>query len=59
MKELLRFYRDAWRKAGHPGQGRVMLAFHCSARETMEEAVRVARKPLNHYLRTLVAAAAD
>jgi alkanesulfonate monooxygenase SsuD/methylene tetrahydromethanopterin reductase-like flavin-dependent oxidoreductase (luciferase family) len=59
MKELLRLYRDAWRKAGHPGQGRVMLAFHMFCAETMEEAVRVARQPLNHYLKTLVAAAAD
>ena len=59
MKELLRLYRDAWRKAGHSGQGRVMLAFHMFCAETMEEAVRVARQPLNHYLKTLVAAAAD
>src|SRR6266436_9534891 len=58
MKELLRLYRDAWRKAGHPGQGRVMLAFHMFCAETAEEAIRVARQPLNHYLKTLVAAAA-
>jgi natural product biosynthesis luciferase-like monooxygenase protein len=59
MKELIRLYRDAWRKAGYPGQGRVMLAFHMFCAETMEEAIRVARQPLNHYLKTLVAAAAD
>jgi natural product biosynthesis luciferase-like monooxygenase protein len=59
MKELLCLYRDAWRKADHPGQGRVMLAFHMFCAETMEEAIRVARQPLNHYLKTLVAAAAD
>jgi hypothetical protein len=59
MKELLRLYRDAWRKAGYPGQGRVMLAFHMFCAETMDEAIRVARQPLNHYLKTLVAAAAD
>jgi alkanesulfonate monooxygenase SsuD/methylene tetrahydromethanopterin reductase-like flavin-dependent oxidoreductase (luciferase family) len=59
MKELLRLYRDAWRKAGYPGQGRVMLAFHMFCAETVEEAIRVARQPLNHYLKTLVAAAAD
>src|SRR5262247_3062291 len=28
MKPLMKIYRDAWRDAGHPGQGRVMLAFH-------------------------------
>src|SRR5271165_3696067 len=27
MAELVKVYRDAWRAAGHPGQGRVMLAF--------------------------------
>jgi alkanesulfonate monooxygenase SsuD/methylene tetrahydromethanopterin reductase-like flavin-dependent oxidoreductase (luciferase family) len=59
MKELLRLYREAWRKAGYPGQGRVMLAFHMFCAETVEEAIRVARQPLNHYLKTLVAAAAD
>ena len=28
MAEHLGLYRDAWRSAGHPGDGRVMLAFH-------------------------------
>ena len=28
MKELLAAYREGWRSAGHPGSGRVMLAFH-------------------------------
>src|SRR6185437_517131 len=28
MRELIDIYRDAWRAAGHPGRGRVMLAFH-------------------------------
>ena len=28
MAELLKVYRDAWTAAGHPGRGRVMLAFH-------------------------------
>jgi alkanesulfonate monooxygenase SsuD/methylene tetrahydromethanopterin reductase-like flavin-dependent oxidoreductase (luciferase family) len=59
MKELLRVYREAWRNAGHPGQGRVMLAFHMLCAETVEEATRIARQPLNHYLKTLVAAAAE
>jgi alkanesulfonate monooxygenase SsuD/methylene tetrahydromethanopterin reductase-like flavin-dependent oxidoreductase (luciferase family) len=36
MKELLRLYRDAWRSAGYPGQGRVMLAFHMFCAETVE-----------------------
>jgi alkanesulfonate monooxygenase SsuD/methylene tetrahydromethanopterin reductase-like flavin-dependent oxidoreductase (luciferase family) len=52
-------YREAWRNAGHPGQGRVMLAFHMLCAETVDEATRIARRPLNHYLKTLVAAAAE
>jgi alkanesulfonate monooxygenase SsuD/methylene tetrahydromethanopterin reductase-like flavin-dependent oxidoreductase (luciferase family) len=59
MKELLGQYREAWRSAGHPGQGRVMLAFHMFCAETMDEAVAVAREPLNGYLHSLVDAASD
>src|SRR5208282_473048 len=59
MKELISLYREAWRTAGHQGRGRVMLAFHMLCCETREEAVRVAREPLNRYLKSLVAAASD
>lgn len=54
MRELLDTYRTAWRKAGHPGEGRIMLAFHMFCAETNIEAVEVAREPLNRYLRALV-----
>lgn len=57
MKELLGLYREAWRDAGHPGKGRVMLAFHMFCAPTRAEAQRAAREPLNHYLQSLVAAA--
>jgi natural product biosynthesis luciferase-like monooxygenase protein len=59
MRELIGLYRDAWRKGGHPGNGRVMLAFHMFCAETKAKAVRIAREPLNRYLKTLVAAASD
>jgi len=59
MRELVGIYRDAWRAAGHPGRGRVMLALHMFCAETMEEAVRVAREPLNAYLKSVVAAASE
>ncbi len=59
MKELIALYREAWRKGGHPGRGRVMLAFHMFCAESDAEAARVAREPLNRYLATLVAAASD
>jgi alkanesulfonate monooxygenase SsuD/methylene tetrahydromethanopterin reductase-like flavin-dependent oxidoreductase (luciferase family) len=59
MRELLGLYRDAWRAAGHPGRGRVMLAFHMFCAETADEAIRIAREPLNRYLRSVVAAASE
>lgn len=57
MKELLAMYRDAWKAAGHPGKGKVMLAFHMYCAPTKAEAVAVAREPLNRYLKSLVGAA--
>jgi alkanesulfonate monooxygenase SsuD/methylene tetrahydromethanopterin reductase-like flavin-dependent oxidoreductase (luciferase family) len=59
MRELVGLYRAAWRAAGHAGSGRVMLAFHMFCAETADEAVRVAREPLNRYLKSIVAAAAE
>ena len=57
MRELLGLYRDAWRSAGHPGNGRVMLAFHMFCHENHDEAVRIARDPLTRYLKSIVGAA--
>src|SRR5712671_2233094 len=59
MAELMKVYRDAWRAAGHPGQGRVMLAFHMFCAETREKAAEIAREPLNIYLKSIVNAASD
>jgi alkanesulfonate monooxygenase SsuD/methylene tetrahydromethanopterin reductase-like flavin-dependent oxidoreductase (luciferase family) len=59
LAALIGQYREAWRSAGHPGHGRVMLAFHMLCAETEAEAVAVARAPLNGYLASLVDAAGD
>jgi alkanesulfonate monooxygenase SsuD/methylene tetrahydromethanopterin reductase-like flavin-dependent oxidoreductase (luciferase family) len=59
MAELITLYRTAWRKSGRPGQGRVMLAFHMYCAESGADAARVARDPLNRYLKSLVDAASD
>ncbi len=59
LRDLLAAYRDAWRSSGHPGRGTVMLAFHMLCHEDAVEAVRIAREPLNRYLRSLVDAASD
>ena len=59
MAELLHVYRDAWKRAGYPGRGTVMLAFHMFCHEDQATAERIAREPLNRYLRSLVAAASE
>lgn len=56
-RDLIRAYREAWKEAGHPGEGRVMLAFHMFCHEDRKEAERIARAPLDRYLRALVEAA--
>jgi alkanesulfonate monooxygenase SsuD/methylene tetrahydromethanopterin reductase-like flavin-dependent oxidoreductase (luciferase family) len=57
MASLLQVYRDAWTAAGHPGRGKVMLAFHMFCADDKEKAAAVAREPLNQYLRSIVNAA--
>ena len=59
MKELLGLYRDNWKEAGHPGDGKVMLAFHMFCHEDAGRAVEIAHDPLNRYLRSLVDSASD
>src|SRR6266849_8625146 len=43
MRELLGLYRQAWRDAGHPGDGEVMLAFHMFCHPDGETARDIAR----------------
>jgi alkanesulfonate monooxygenase SsuD/methylene tetrahydromethanopterin reductase-like flavin-dependent oxidoreductase (luciferase family) len=59
MAELIARYREGWRSAGHPGHGRVMLAFHMFCHEERAQARAIARAPLERYLRSLVDAASD
>ncbi len=59
MAELINLYRDAWQRAGHRGRGVVMLAFHMFCHKDQATAERIAREPLNRYLRSLVEAASD
>ncbi|MBW4093162.1 MAG: LLM class flavin-dependent oxidoreductase [Proteobacteria bacterium] len=59
MAELIAAYREAWARAGHPGTGTVMLAFHMLCHRDQAEAERLARGPLERYLKSLVAAASD
>ncbi len=59
MAELLGLYRDAWSRAGHPGRGTVMLAFHMFCHPDQAAAEHIARGPLERYLKSLVAAASE
>jgi alkanesulfonate monooxygenase SsuD/methylene tetrahydromethanopterin reductase-like flavin-dependent oxidoreductase (luciferase family) len=59
MAELIGLYRAAWQRAGHPGHGTVMLAFHMLCHEDQAAAEQIARAPLERYLHSLVAAASD
>ncbi len=54
MIELLGLYREAWKSAGHPGNGKVMLAFHMFCHEDAGKAVAIAREPVNRYLQAIV-----
>jgi alkanesulfonate monooxygenase SsuD/methylene tetrahydromethanopterin reductase-like flavin-dependent oxidoreductase (luciferase family) len=59
MRELTKIYRDAWRKAGHPGNGEVMLAFHMYCEEDGDNARRTAKPFIEGYFHSLVDAASD
>jgi alkanesulfonate monooxygenase SsuD/methylene tetrahydromethanopterin reductase-like flavin-dependent oxidoreductase (luciferase family) len=57
MRNLIGIYRDAWRAAGHPGNGQVMNTFFMSCAPTRAEAMEAGLGPCNTHLRGLAAAA--
>ena len=59
MRPLLAAYRDAWKAAGHPGEGEVMLAFHMFCDADGDRARAFACPFIDDYLRSLVEAASD
>ena len=59
MRPLLDAYRAAWKAAGHPGSGEVMLAFHLYCAPDGDEARAFAAPFLDRYLESLVEAASD
>ena len=56
---LLELYRKAWRDAGHPGDGEVMVAFHMFCHEDAQLARDIARPPFEEYFRALNEAVGD
>lgn len=59
MSDLLGRYRDAWQSAGHPGRGRVMLAFHMYCAQSEAQAREDTEEHLNYYLSSVVEAASE
>jgi len=53
---IVAMYRDAWKEAGHPGQGKIALGFHMYCHQDREEANRIAEPNVNRYLRSLAGA---
>jgi alkanesulfonate monooxygenase SsuD/methylene tetrahydromethanopterin reductase-like flavin-dependent oxidoreductase (luciferase family) len=59
MRSLIGTYRDAWRKAGHPGNGHVMNTFFMCCAPTRDEAMAAGVGPCNQHLKGLADAAKD
>lgn len=59
LRSNLAVYREAWKAAGHPGEGRVMLVFHMLCAEDGATARSLARAPIDRYLGILAEAASE
>jgi alkanesulfonate monooxygenase SsuD/methylene tetrahydromethanopterin reductase-like flavin-dependent oxidoreductase (luciferase family) len=59
MRSLIATYREAWRAAGHPGNGHVMNTFFMCCRPTRAEALEIGLGPCNSHLRGLADAAKE
>ena len=59
LRETLGVYRAAYRDAGHPGEGEVMLALHMFVDEDPERARRIAKPNIEGYFHSLLEAAKD
>jgi alkanesulfonate monooxygenase SsuD/methylene tetrahydromethanopterin reductase-like flavin-dependent oxidoreductase (luciferase family) len=59
MRSLITTYREAWRKAGHPGNGHVMNTFFMCCAPARDEAIATGLGPCNHHLKGLADAAKE
>jgi alkanesulfonate monooxygenase SsuD/methylene tetrahydromethanopterin reductase-like flavin-dependent oxidoreductase (luciferase family) len=59
MRELIGRYRDAWRAAGHPGDGHVMNTFFMCCAETRALALQYGLPASNQHLKGLADAAKE
>jgi alkanesulfonate monooxygenase SsuD/methylene tetrahydromethanopterin reductase-like flavin-dependent oxidoreductase (luciferase family) len=59
LKDLLPIYRKAWREAGHPGDGEVMIAFHMFCHEDARKAREIPRPQFEDYFIALFESAGE
>src|SRR5271163_1613034 len=59
LKKLLPLYRKAWRDAGHPGDGEVMIAFHMFCHADARQAREIPRRQFEDYFAALFEAAGE
>ena len=59
LKDLIQIYRKAWRDAGHPGDGEVMIAFHMFCHEDPKLAREIPRKQFDDYFTALFESAGE
>ena len=59
MRDLIGTYREAWKKAGHPGNGQVMNTFFMFCAPTRDEAMANGLAPCNFHLKGLADAAKE
>ena len=59
MRTLIGTYRDAWRAAGHPGNGHVMNTFFMCCMPSRQEALELGCAASNQHLRGLADAAQE
>ena len=51
--ELIKIYRKAWRDAGHPGRGSIMMAVFMYCHENQAEAERIAKGPIERHFASI------
>jgi alkanesulfonate monooxygenase SsuD/methylene tetrahydromethanopterin reductase-like flavin-dependent oxidoreductase (luciferase family) len=59
LVDCVKVYRQAWRDAGHPGNGEVMVAFHMFCHEDAKLAREIPRKSFDDYFRLIFEASQD
>jgi alkanesulfonate monooxygenase SsuD/methylene tetrahydromethanopterin reductase-like flavin-dependent oxidoreductase (luciferase family) len=59
LGDLLGIYRKAWREAGHPGDGEVMVAFHLFCHEDAKRAREIPRRSFDIYFEALLESAGE